>query len=179
MILYYRIMNKKEIRELYKKLNVNNDLDLENMDQEENMEIKEILEKLEDEQHDYLQNKTLASISKDIYDILKFHEYTDDKIESMYNKLNGYRYVENIHELHSGKDVKVLRISNPYDANFNKMDSVIKYFGKVTNIVFEDNGVLIRCVMFTNKLRYCNYKYDNFLTFQKLSDDEKIILTLL
>ena len=59
------------------------------------------------------------------------------------------------------------------------MDSVLKYFGKVTNIVFEDNGVLIRCVMFTNRLNYCNYKYDNFLTFQKLSADEKIILTLM
>ena len=166
-------MKKKEILELYKKIK-----DEENAEHSEETSINEILEKLEDECHDYLENKTLESISKDIYEILQLHEYPENKIEHMYNKLNGYRYVENINELHVGKEIKVLRIANPYDASFNKLDSTLKYYGKVTNIIFEDNGILVRSIMFINKIKYCNYKYDNFLTFQKLTPEEKIILTL-
>ena len=160
--------------QLYKNIKEEN----ENEKEEEETNINEILEKLEDECHDYLENKTLESISQEIYEILKANDYHEEKIEMIYNKLNGYRYVENINELHVGKEIKILRIANPYDANFNKMDSTLKYYGKVTNIVFDDKGVLIRSITFINKIKYWNYKYDNFLTFQKLTDEEKIILTL-
>jgi hypothetical protein len=171
-------MKKKDLLELYKKVKEDEN---ENEDESETNtigDINEILEKLEDEYHDYLENKTLESISKDIYEILQLHGYHEEKIEVMYNKLNGYRYVENINELHVGKEIKILRIANPYDSSFNKMDSNLKYYGKVTNIVFDDRGVLIRSINFTNRVNYWNYKYDNFLTFQKLTDEEKIILTL-
>jgi len=167
-------MKKKDVLELYKNIKEEN----ENEKEEEETNINEILEKLEDECHDYLENKTLESISQEIYEILKANDYHEEKIEMIYNKLNGYRYVENINELHVGKEIKILRIANPYDANFNKMDSTLKYYGKVTNIVFDDKGVLIRSITFINKIKYWNYKYDNFLTFQKLTDEEKIILTL-
>jgi hypothetical protein len=165
-------MKKKELLEMYEKIQ-------EDDENPEPADIQEILKKLEDECHDYLENKTLASISQEIYNILKTNDYPENKIETLYNKLNGYRYVENVNELHVGKEIKVLRIANVYDADFNKLDSTLKYYGKVTNILFEDNGILVRSITFINKIKYYNYKYDNFLTFQKLSPDEKIILTLL
>jgi hypothetical protein len=165
-------MKKKELLEMYEKIQ-------EDDENPEPADIQEILKKLEDECHDYLENKTLASISQEIYDILKTNGYPENKIETLYNKLNGYRYVENVNELHVGKEIKVLRIANAYDSHFNKLDSTLKYYGKVTNILFEDNGILVRSITFINKIKYYNYKYDNFLTFQKLSPDEKIILTLL
>jgi hypothetical protein len=172
-------MKRKELLELYKKIQETEHTSRSPDENTTHNDIQEILEKLDDEQHDYLENKTLKSISQDIYDILKINGYSDDKIETLYNKLNGYRYVENINELHVGKEIKVLRIANPYDATFDKMDSTLKYYGKVTNIIFEDNGILVRSITFINKIKYCNYKYDNFLTFQKLTPDEKIMIALL
>jgi hypothetical protein len=168
-------MKKKDVLQLYKNIKEENEKEEED---EKETNINEILEKLEDECHDYLENKTLASISQEIYEILQANGYHEDKIEILYNKLNGYRYVENVNELHVGKEIKVLRIANAYDENFNKLDSTLKYYGKVTNILFEDNGILVRSITFINKIKYYNYKYDNFLTFQKLTPEEKIILTL-
>ena len=171
-------MKKKDVLQLYKNIKEENEKEEEEEEKEDKTNINEILEKLEDECHDYLENKTLASISQEIYEILQANGYHEDKIEILYNKLNGYRYVENVNELHVGKEIKVLRIANVYDKNFNKLDSTLKYYGKVTNILFEDNGILVRSITFINKIKYYNYKYDNFLTFQKLTPEEKIILTL-
>lgn len=175
-------MNKKGLLKLCKRLQEEKEEHDDGNDHEENAmraDINEILEKLDDDEHDYLENKTSKSISQDIYDVLKIHFDDEEEIEKIYNKLNGYRYVENINELHVGKDIKTIRIQNPYDLSFNKLNSKLKYKGRVTNIVFEDNGVLVRSVLFTGKTIFQNYKYDNFLTFQKLTPDEIIIITLL
>lgn len=92
--------------------------------------------------------------------------FSQEKTDKLCKKLSLYRFVDEICDLHVGKYVRWLR----------KTDTVLKVGGIVVDIKFLDGGTH---VVVYNKYLSKNpiqYKFDDVLTFQKLSEEEQLIL---
>jgi hypothetical protein len=128
----------------------------------------------------YLEGQTIESIQRDVYvslcENIPDHYETDTKahIELVYTKLAGYRYVDEIYKLQRGKHIRWIRLykntleNNQYD--IPKLTSG----GIVVDIKIMDTGVHILC---KTGSRYTQYKFDECLTYQKLSTDELLLFT--
>lgn len=141
-----------------------------------NMNIEELLNAIQDESTDYLQDKTLESIGNEIFKSLYDIGCRGEQLKNYCEKLIGYRLVNEVFELHKGKLVKTIRL---FDDNNNRVEQKLRMHGKVANIKFLDNGTHVVCLMCINgrfSNSYVQYKFDHHLTFQKLSDDEQLIL---
>jgi len=135
------------------------------------LNINDLLDTLEEDEHtSYLENKTLKSINKEVYDAISELGCNEERHADLYSKLIGYRVVSEICYLHTGKYVKAIRKSNDESPKISMM-------GIVSAIQFNDNGILVRILLPLGK-RYIhkNYLFDNYITFQKLSDNEQLIL---
>jgi len=133
------------------------------------LDIETLLDSIENEKNDYLENKTMKMITSDIYE--KVNELTleaDAKLDFC-KKLIGYRYVDEVHELHKGKHVRWFR--KPTKHSFtNKLTNG----GIVVDIKFLDNGTHVLCM--NSKHRFIQFKFDNSIIFQKLSVEEQLLL---
>lgn len=137
-----------------------------------NINIEEILNTIQDEKTDYLDNKTIKSINKEVFDSIQSLNLSEERTKDLCEKLMDYRLVNDIHELHKGKIVKTINININNDSLYLPK---IHVKGKVLNIKFLDNGIHVVCIHFPQ--RFLQYKFDHFLTFQKLSDEEQMILS--
>ena len=108
-------------------------------------------------------NVILASKSKVRKEILNNNTVND--VEKVSEKLIGYRYIDEVHEILRGRHVKWVNIS--------KSPENLKGGGIVLNIKFLDNGVHILC---SQGNRITQYKFDECLTFQKLTEQEQLNL---
>jgi hypothetical protein len=131
----------------------------------ENIDIEELIAMTENEKMDYLSDKTLTMIMEENQRALCELNTTDDTKEIMYNKLAGYRYVDNLYEMHKGKHIRWIRHNTP---------TKITNGAIVAEIKFKDNGTHILCRTLQN--RVFQIKYDDCLIFQKLSVGEQLIL---
>jgi len=128
------------------------------------IDIDNLLSKIETDKHDYLENKTTASITEEIYEMVSGHINQIDKRKEICKKLIGYRYVDEINELHKGKHIRWIRNGTTQLTNG----------GIVVDIKFLDNGTHVMCKNGMN--RFVQYKYDDCITFQKLSSEEQLIM---
>ena len=128
------------------------------------IDIDNLLSKIETDKHDYLENKTMASITTEIYELIsdQFHEI--DKKKEICKKLTGYRYVDEINELHKGKHIRWIRNGT----------GTLTNGAIVVDIKFMDNGIHVMCKNGMN--RFIQYKFDDCITFQKLSNEEQLIM---
>jgi hypothetical protein len=120
---------------------------------------------------DYLEGNTFEKIQKDI--IVSLSNIIPSKIINNYlYKLKEYRYIDEIGELFRGKFIRWIRI--PEKSNSFKSIPALTHGGIVTDIRFLENGIHIQCKNVQNM--FMQYKFDECLTFQKLSSDEMILL---
>ena len=129
-----------------------------------NLDIDELLSSLENSKNDYLENKTLDSVNKEIFDIVTELNIDLNAKQTYCDKLIGYRVVDELHELHKGKHVRWIRHDN------NKLTNG----GIVVDIKFLDTGTQVLCKNSMN--RFIQYKYDDCITFQKLNETEQLIM---
>jgi len=133
------------------------------------LDIEKLLENIENEKNNYLDGKTMLSINNEIYEKINELENCDHK--EICNKLIGYRYVDELHELHKGKHVRWIRLYK----DSSKIDDIkLTNGGIVTDIKFMNNGTHVLCM--NSMRRFIQYKFDECLTFQKLSVEEQLIL---
>jgi hypothetical protein len=137
------------------------------------IDVKNLLNSVENKKNDYLEKKTMTSVTNDVYNALcelnsfsnaKFIQEQQEKIEEISKKLIEYRYVDEIRELHKGKHVRWIK------KNSDKLTSG----GIVMNIKFLDNGTHVLCKSMQN--RFIEYKFDDCITFQKMTTEEQLIL---
>ena len=122
----------------------------------------DINELLGSEKTDYLGGKTLDSIIGEVVRVVKTHITDETNCETIIRKLAGYRYVENIYELHQGKYIRWIR------------NGKLTNGGIVTNVKFNDNGCHIVCRNSQNK--FFQIKMDDCVIFQQLTMSEQLIL---
>jgi hypothetical protein len=127
------------------------------------IDIDRLLTSLETRNTDYLEGQTLQSINQDVFESLAGITCRDSHCQ----KLVGYRFVDEIYQLHKGKHVRWIRLEHP---------ETLVVGGILVDIRFTDNGVNLLCRLHSG--RFTQYRFDQCLTYQKLSDEEQMILAL-
>jgi hypothetical protein len=77
-----------------------------------NIDVEKMLDSLENDRNDYLENKTIESVIKEIYDRVNELPIETSVKQHYCKQLSEYRLVNDIHELHKGKHIKWIRVSN-------------------------------------------------------------------
>ena len=130
------------------------------------LDIENLLDSIENINNDYLENKNMNDIIKAVLDRINEIGLSKDETKKICDKLMGYRFIDEIHELRKGKHIRWIRIK---DSNAKLTNG-----GIVVNIKFLNNGIHVLCMGSGN--RFIQYKYDDCFTFQKLSMEEQLIL---
>ena len=125
--------------------------------------IEELLEHAENVDNDYIGDHSLKTISEEIVQVLKSENISIENLYKYCNSLLHYRFIDEVYHIHKGKHIRWIR---------NKK---LTNGGIVVDIKFTDLGTQILC---KTKNRFIQYKFDECITFQKLSDDELLILQL-
>ena len=128
------------------------------------LDIENILESVENEKNDYLENKTTEDIMRDVIENIQSTCIDKNKVKKICDKLVGYRCVDEIHELFKGRHVRWIRRGN----------EVLTTGGIVVDIKFLKDGIQI--LIKNNLNRFIQYKFDDCITFQKLSAEEQLLL---
>ena len=128
------------------------------------IDINKLLDTLENDKNDYLENKTIETVTKEIYSNINKLDISVEEKKRYCQLLSEYRLVNDIHELHKGKQIKWIRLSN------NKLIGG----GIVVNIKFLDNGTHVLVKNLLNK--FIQIKFDDIWIFQKMTMQEQLIL---
>ena len=127
---------------------------------------------IENDKNDYLQNKSMKIITKEIYETIKQLRLSQETKLEYCQKLMGYRLVDDVHELHVGKHVRWIR--EQAKVLTNGQAQVLTNGGIVTTIKFLDNGTQVLCK--SSGQRFIQFKFDECIIFQKMSLEEQLIM---
>jgi len=132
-----------------------------------NLNIQELLSALDNDEHSNLLNTSYEKIAKDKNDILQQLQFNSEKLKMYHTKLKDYRYVDELNDLKYGQYIRWINIKNPERLTLTNG-------GIFLEIKLLDTGT--HMMIKNNMNRIFQIKMDECIVFQKLSDQEKIIL---
>lgn len=124
------------------------------------IDIEAVLKKTDDVH--YIQGKTVADLSKEIFDVINHLEISEENKQDICLRLIGYRWVDRLCDLRSGRLVRWV-----------KKDSLTNG-GLLMNVKIENTGVILLCK--NNVGRFFSIKWDESVVFQKLTMEEQLVL---
>jgi hypothetical protein len=131
------------------------------------MDIEFLQEALENDDNLNIINTNIQEIKQKKNEILQELGLDRNNLKSFHKKLNGYMYIDNIKDLKYGRNIRWV--------NLNKITNI-----KITNgavlcdIKIHDKGIALILKSFNNTF-ITLYLNENIM-FQKISDEEKILL---
>ena len=136
------------------------------------MDINKLLKSLDDESNETLLNFTTDKIKEMNLNILKeLHLPKKDTLDLLL-KLNEYKYVDEMNELKMGSYIRWIPIEDPDNIYLTKGSLFCEM--KIT-----DNGVFCICKNYGYKTKHFQISMDKNLIFQKLTNQELILLSAL
>lgn len=136
------------------------------------MDINKLLKSLDDESNESLFNYTTKKIKEMNLKILKELSLPRDETIELMNKLKYYRYVDEMNELKYGTYLRWIPIDNPEIIELSR--GAIFCEMKIT-----DDGVKLVCKTHGFPPKHFQIKLDENLIFQKLTEQELILLNAL
>jgi hypothetical protein len=128
------------------------------------LNVDEILNTIENDKYNYLENKTLMSISQEVLTELQKIKYLDDIIiQNYHNKLKEYVLVTEIFELKKGHYIRYIK----------KNETKLHTGSVFLDVKFKNGGVYLMVVSWKTIVQI---KMDDFIIFQKLTPEEKLVL---
>jgi hypothetical protein len=136
------------------------------------MDVNKLLKALDDTSNEGLLNFTTEKIKEMNLNILK--ELALSKVETLelFKKLNGYKYVDEMNELKYGTYLRWISIKDPNNIYLTKG-------ALFCEVNITDNGVNIVCKNMGTGCRHFQIKMDECLLFQKLTQQELVLLNAL
>jgi hypothetical protein len=134
------------------------------------MDTNKLLKALDDESNENLLNFTTKKLKEMILNILKELHLSRKETLDMMGKLKNYKYVDEMNDLKYGTYIRWIPLSNPKEIDLKK--GAIFCEMKIT-----DDGVFLVCKGFGN--RHFQIKMDENLVFQRLTDQEQVLLSAL
>ena len=118
----------------------------------------------------FFENKTLSTISEIIFSVIsELPNITVEQQSKMCTVLAEYYYVEQIYQFQKGRYIRWLRKNGELPKLTNG--------GIVMDVIFrEKGGTYILCM--TNQRRPCQLRFDDCHFFQKLTDEEQLVLAV-
>ena len=114
-----------------------------------------------------LTNKKIKEIN---INILKELQLPQDVMSGYIKKLNGYRYIDEVKDIKYGGFIKWIPLQDPSYLPLNTG-------GIISDVKVTDNGLILVYKNFMHK--YYQIKMDECLIFQKLSNQEQVLLSAL
>jgi hypothetical protein len=136
------------------------------------MDVQKLLKALDDETNETLLNFTTDKIREMNLNILKeLHLSKKDTLEIM-KKLKEYKYVDEMNELKYGAYIRWIPIEDPTNIYLTQGSLFCEM--KIT-----DDGVFCVCKNYGFKSKHFQLSMDKNLIFQKLTDQEQVLLSAL
>lgn len=136
------------------------------------MDVNKLLKALDDETNETLFNFTTEKIREMTLKILKELHLSKKETLDIYNKLKDYKYVDEMNELKYGTFLRWIPIEDPNNIYLTKGALFCEM--KIT-----DDGVFCVCKNFGFPPRHFQISMDKNLIFQKLTDQELVLLSAL
>jgi len=128
--------------------------------------IEYLKQSMENENNKSILNLTTKIIKERKEEIInELPVYKNEKNE-IKKKLKEYRYIDEIQELHIGAFIRWIKFKSDNEIS-------ITNGALLTDVLFEDN---IQLLLKNNMNRFFRVNFNDNLIFQKLTDQEKIIL---
>lgn len=131
---------------------------------------KEIIKALDNNENELLMNLDNSRIKTIKNDILQKLQLNKDELKNMHSKLKNYRYVDTIDEIKFGGYIRWI--------NLEKKENIFLTNGGIiinAKIIDSDISLLIK----NNMNNIFQIKMDRCLIFQKINNQEKIILSVM
>lgn len=136
------------------------------------MDVNKLLKALDDESNETLFNFTSKKIKEMNLNILKeLHLSKKDTID-IFNKLRDYKYVDEMNDLKYGTFIRWIPIEDPTNIHLTKG-------ALFCEMKIKDDGVFCICKNFGFPGRHFQISMDKNLIFQKLTDQELVLLSAL
>ena len=136
------------------------------------MDIQKLLKALDDESNETLMNFTSDKIKEMNLNVLKELQLPRKDTLELMSKLKDYKYVDEMNELKYGAYIRWIPIEDP--TNIYLTQGALFCEMKIT-----DNGVFCVCKNYGFKSRHFNISMDKNLIFQRLTDQELVLLSAL
>ena len=136
------------------------------------MDVNKLLKALDDDSNETLLNFTTKTIRVMTLKILKELQLTKQETIDMFNKLKDYKYVDEMNDLKYGTFIRWIPIEDLTNIYLTKGALFCEM--KIT-----DDGVFCVCKNFGFPARHFQISMDKNLIFQKLTDQELVLLSAL
>ena len=136
------------------------------------MDTQKLLKALDDDTNESLMNFTTKKLREMILKILKELQLPRNETIELMNKLKGYKYVDEMKDLKYGTYLRWIPIDDPEDIHLTKGALFCEINVKV-------DGVYIICKNYGYSRKHFQIKLDENLIFQKLTQQELVLLSAL
>jgi len=136
------------------------------------MDTDKLLKALENESNELLLNLTTKKIVETNLNILNELKLSRNNTLEILNKLKNYKYVDEMNELKYGTYLRWIPIDDPEEIYLTK--GAVFCEMKIT-----DNGVFMVCKNLGFSTRHFQISMDKNLIFQKLTQQELVLLSAL
>ena len=135
----------------------------------EDDDYQKILNIVTKEESNTVLHTSLQDINKRKEELLKELHLPDSELKHLLKKLKHYRYVMELPDLELGSYIRWINLNHGEDIYLTNGSFII-------DIMIMKDGIQIRCKNRLGKIH--QIKFDEHLIFQKLSDQEHILLQL-
>ena len=136
------------------------------------MDVNKLLKALDNNSNESLFNFTTKTIQVMTLKIIKELELSKQETIDIFNKLKDYKYVDEMNDLKYGTFIRWIPIEDPTNIYLTKGALFCEM--KIT-----DEGVFCVCKNFGFPVRHFQISMDKNLIFQKLTDQELVLLSAL
>jgi len=136
------------------------------------MDTKNLLKALDDETNESLMNFTTQQLREMILKILKELQLPRNETIDLMKKLKDYKYVDEMKDLKYGTYLRWISINDPEDIQLTKG-------GIFCEMKVKEDGVYIICKNYGYNRKHFQIKLDENLIFQKLTEQELVLLSAL
>lgn len=132
--------------------------------------VDKLLNALDNEDNENFLKLNKELIQKYKNDILQKLQLSRETLKEFHKKLKNYRYVEDLADIKYGSFIRWINIKNIHDIKLTNG-------GVIIDVLFYPTGVQIKCKSFNNN--FFSIKFDECLIFQKLTQQESILLNIM
>jgi transcriptional accessory protein Tex/SPT6 len=136
------------------------------------MDTKNLLKALDDDTNEALMNFTTQQLREMILKILKELQLPRNETIDLMKKLKDYKYVDEMKDLKYGTYLRWISINDPEDIQLTKG-------GIFCEMKVKEDGVYIICKNYGYNRKHFQIKLDENLIFQKLTEQELVLLSAL
>jgi len=133
-------------------------------------EVKELLQALDNEGNDTIMGLTSQKIKADKNDILQKLQFKREGLKKIHKKLKNYRYCNTVEDLRYGFYIRWISLKDPEDIYLTNG-------GIICEMKIIKKGLHLICKNNYNQLM--QIPFDESIIFQKLSNQEMVILDIL